>query len=179
MWSLPKFVFAECQVKLTKKEQNIQLYSYTICPSTKIFFSRKIDNLANCSYNFYFWYTGTKTCVGSDLHKIVVGKPYIIGSIQVCIRTTLPPEEIFELECIPVGCVPPAAVAVGGRCLHQAPPGGSTPRRKHPPRRSPPWEEAPPPGGSTHPRRKHPPEGSTPLGRKHPPLTEWQKPVKI
>ena len=37
-------------------------------------------------------------------------------------------------ECIPVGCVPPAAVAVwGGDGLHQAPPPEETPRDQAPP----------------------------------------------
>ena len=58
-------------------------------------------------------------------------------------------------EFIPVGCVPPTAVAIQGG-LHQAPPRGSTSQTNHPP------------------------GGSTPLGRKHPLLwTAWQTGVKI
>ena len=58
-----------------------------------------------------------------------------------------------QQECIPVGCVPSAAVAVPG----ESPPG--TPlRRKHPP-----------PGGSTPPRRKHPQQEAPhpPCGQNH------------
>ena len=53
----------------------------------------------------------------------------------------------IEQECIPVGCVPSAAVAVSG--------GGSP----HPPGTgSPPWEQAPlPPGAGTPPRAVPPP----------------------
>ena len=67
------------------------------------------------------------------------------------------------LECIPVGCVPPAAVAVPGG-LHQAPPGSR-----------PLWDQTPPPG------TRHPPGAETPPWEQthHPLLTEWQMPVKI
>ena len=57
-------------------------------------------------------------------------------------------ETSHEQECIPVGCFPPAAVAVPDGGLHQAPP--------------PPPEEAHPREEATPPRRKHPPGGSTP-----------------
>ena len=52
-------------------------------------------------------------------------------------------------ECIPVGCVPPTAVAVGGG-LHQAPPGTQVPPGSRPPQDQapppppPPWEQTPP-----------------------------------
>ena len=62
-------------------------------------------------------------------------------------------------ECIPVGCLPPVAVAVPGG-LHQAPHEQTNP-----------LEEAPPPGRKyPPPRRKHP------LGRKHPPPREEAPP---
>ena len=59
----------------------------------------------------------------------------------------------FQQECIPVGCVPPAAVAVPGG-LHQTPPGsrhpsqGGTPQTRHPPDQAPPDQA--PPCGQTH-----------------------------
>ena len=53
-------------------------------------------------------------------------------------------------ECIPIGCVPPVAVAVPGG----SPPGTPPPGRAHPPGGSTPREEAPS-------RRKHPPCGQT------------------
>ena len=55
---------------------------------------------------------------------------------------------IFNQECIPVGCVPPAAVAVPGG-LHQAPPRAGTPWSR------PPW--------SRHPREQTPPGQAPPL----------------
>ena len=67
-------------------------------------------------------------------------------------------------ECISVGCVPLAAVAIRGvSTRHPLPPRreeAPPPGRKHPPQEAPPKEEAPP-GGST------------------PPWTESQTPVKI
>ena len=53
-------------------------------------------------------------------------------------------------ECIPVGCVPPAAVAV---------PRGSLPGTPHPKEQSPP-EQAPP--GTRHPPKQTPPEQAPP-----------------
>ena len=44
-------------------------------------------------------------------------------------------------ECIPVGCVPPAAVVIPGG-LHQAPP-GADPQSRPPQEQAPPWEQAP------------------------------------
>ena len=72
-------------------------------------------------------------------------------------------------ECIPVGCVPPTAVAIWG----VSPPG--TPRTRHPPRAGP-LEQGPPeqaplgpgtpqsrhPLGSGSPRSRHPPGPATP-----------------
>ena len=53
----------------------------------------------------------------------------------------------YRQECIPVGCIPPAAVAVRGG-LHQAHPREQTPRSR-PPRPATLWEQAPP-WDSTH-----------------------------
>ena len=51
-----------------------------------------------------------------------------------------------QQECIPVGCIPPAAVAVlGGYSLHQAHPQDQA----SPWEQTPPWDQAPP--GSRHP----------------------------
>ena len=67
----------------------------------------------------------------------------------------------LQQECIPVGCVPPAAVAILGG-LHQAPPPRSrhppdqAPHQsRHPPDQAPPWsrhppDQAPPPCGQNH-----------------------------
>ena len=52
-------------------------------------------------------------------------------------------------ECIPVGCVPPTAVAVWGG-LHQVPPGPDTPLEQAPPRAGTPRDQTPP-------RTRHPP----------------------
>ena len=71
----------------------------------------------------------------------------------------------YEQEYIPVGCVPPAAVSIGG-----SPPG--TPRSRHPreqthpqadtllgadtpPSRHPPWEQTHPPGADSCPREQN------------------------
>ena len=57
-------------------------------------------------------------------------------------------QNILKLECIPVGCVPPAAVSVGG-----SPPGTpreQTPRSGHP-------QEQTPPGSRHPPQSRHPP----------------------
>ena len=58
-------------------------------------------------------------------------------------------------ECIPVGCVPPAAVAVGGG-LHQAP----TPPGTRPPH---PQDQTPPPGPDTPQTRPPPVDRHTPV----------------
>ena len=64
-------------------------------------------------------------------------------------------------ECIPVGCVPPAAVSVGGS-PPGTPLGADTPQSRHPPGAdNPPGSRHPPPGADT------PQEQITPLGR-HP-----------
>ena len=68
-------------------------------------------------------------------------------------------------ECIPVGCVPPAAVAVGGRGLYQGP----LLRSRHPPDQTP-MSQAPPPPGSRHPPRPDPPEQAPPLVDRHTPV---------
>ena len=68
-------------------------------------------------------------------------------------------KSLVKQECIPVGCVLPAAVAVGG--LHQAPPSLGT---RHPlgpgtpppeTRHTSPWDQAPP--GTRHPPDQAPP----------------------
>ena len=73
-------------------------------------------------------------------------------------------QKVNKQECIPVGCVPPTAVAV----LGGSPPG--TPQEEAPPREEapPPRRKQPlPPGGST-PQGRSTPRESTPPGRKHP-----------
>ena len=79
-------------------------------------------------------------------------------------------------ECIPVGCVPPAAVAVPGG-LHQAPPGSRHPPgpgpsdRHNPPReQKPPRDQAPP--GTRHSPEADPPDQALPLWK------ESQTPVE-
>ena len=56
----------------------------------------------------------------------------------------------IKQECIPVGCVPPASVAIGGG-LHQAPPQDQAPS----PEQAHPLDQAPP-------RTWHPVEPGTP-----------------
>ena len=69
---------------------------------------------------------------------------------------------ILKQECIPVGCVPPAAVTVGGIGFHQVPP----------PPTSPPQDQAPPP-------RPYPP-GTGPPGTRHPRgQNSWHTLLKI
>ena len=65
------------------------------------------------------------------------------------------PCAFFKQECIPVGCVPPAAVAVG--CLHQD---QTPPPQDHAPPRD---QALPPPGPGT------PPPDQAPPGTRHPP----------
>ena len=60
---------------------------------------------------------------------------------------------LSEQECIPVGCVPPAAVAIWGS-PHQAPPGADTPQDQ-----TPPWDQASP--RSRPPRTRQPPPPGT------------------
>ena len=62
-----------------------------------------------------------------------------------------------QQECIPVGCVPPAAVGVPGRSPPGAPPRpGTTPPLglgtppNPPPREQTPQDQAPPPYGQNH-----------------------------
>ena len=67
----------------------------------------------------------------------------------------------YEQECIPVACIPPAAVAIP-RGLHQAPPGSRhPPRTRHPPNQAPSGTRHPP--GTRHPRTRHPPNQAPPL----------------
>ena len=58
--------------------------------------------------------------------------------------------KLHEQECIPVGCIPPAAVAIWGG-LHQAPPRTDTPQSRHPQTRYPLPEQTPNPPGTRHP----------------------------
>ena len=78
------------------------------------------------------------------------------------------PRVFIKQECIPVGCVPPAAVAIPGG-LHQAPPGTRYPPGADPPDQATPQDQAPlgpgiPLGPGT------PPGPGTPLGQGTPPL---------
>ena len=54
------------------------------------------------------------------------------------LKCALPINRITKQECIPVGCVPPAAVAVPGGSPPGTPPGAGTPRSRHPPGADPP-----------------------------------------
>ena len=56
----------------------------------------------------------------------------------------------IEQECIPVGCVLPSAVAIGGGVSTGHPPGADPPGSRHPP-----WRRHP------HPREQTPPRGQT------------------
>ena len=87
---------------------------------------------------------------------------------------------IKEQECIPVGCVPSAAIPVspGGGCLsaEQTPPPGAD----IPPQQTPPWSRHPPgadnpPPPSRHPRSRHPSE-QTPRPRADTPRSRVQAP---
>ena len=69
---------------------------------------------------------------------------------------------IIKQECIPVGCIPPVAIAIRGG-LHQTPPRAGTP-----PDQTPPPEQTPPLGAGTPPDQA-PPGADTPP----PPWTEF------
>ena len=85
--------------------------------------------------------------------------------------------QMIAIECIPVGCVPPAAVAIRGG-LHQVPPlrtrpppgPGTTPGTRKPPllQGRHPWDQAPPwsrhPSWDQAPQSRHPPGPGSPLG---------------
>ena len=89
---------------------------------------------------------------------------------------------LIKQECIPVGCVPPTAVAIPGG-LHHAPPRSRhpSPQSRHPPGSRNPQTRHPP---SRHPpRSRHPLGADTPLGADPPgtdipppPWTESQMP---
>ena len=86
-----------------------------------------------------------------------------------------PPKIIYKQKCIPIGCVPPAAVAAPGG-LHQAhPPRIDTPTEiRHPQEQTPPSKHPPsrcPPGTATL------PEQTPPLGSSQPPGadTPWEQ----
>ena len=65
---------------------------------------------------------------------------------------------ICEQECIPVGCVPTAAVAGAGG-LHQPPPGSCTPWTRHPPGPcTPRTRHVPDPRDHAPPWTRHPPD---------------------
>ena len=75
-------------------------------------------------------------------------------------------KHVCKQECIPVGCVAPAAVAVLGGGLHQAPP----------------WEQTPTPGPGppeADPPDQAPPRADPPRDQAPPLWTESQTPVKI
>ena len=88
-------------------------------------------------------------------------------------------ETFYRQECIPVGCVLPAAVAIWG-ALHQAPPGPGTPQDQTPQdQASPLWDQAPPrtrhppgtrPPGTRDPGTRHPLGPGTPLVDRHTPV---------
>ena len=85
-------------------------------------------------------------------------------------------------ECIPVGCVPPVAVAITGEeglhtILEQTPTGADplgagTPLRS----RHPPPEQAPPSGAGTPLRSRHPPPEQAPPWSRHPQVWAWRPP---
>ena len=90
---------------------------------------------------------------------------------------------LSEQECIPVGCIPPAAVAILGGPhqvppLEQTPPWDQTPTRDQTPHRdqTPPWDQAStrsrqPPGVDPRTRQPLPPgTGTPPVNR----MTDWQ-----
>ena len=71
---------------------------------------------------------------------------------------------INKEECIPVGCVPPAAVAVRG-ALHQAPPlDQASPRTRQLPQT---WHSCPPPGTRHSPDPGTPRDQAPPCGHTH------------
>ena len=94
------------------------------------------------------------------------------GSLyKMCYSFTIFTDETFDKqECIPVGCVPSAAVAVspeGGGChsAQQTPPEQTPTQSRHPP-----GADTPP--QSRHcPRSRHPPGADTPRSRQPPEQT--------
>ena len=96
-----------------------------------------------------------------------------------------------QQECIPVGCVPSAAVAILGDGVstrhppEQTPPGPDTPGTRHPPRADPPGNRHP--RGADTPQSRHPPRSRHPREQTHtrrdqtppPPVKESPTPVKI
>ena len=67
-----------------------------------------------------------------------------LGKFDVLQKEILQMQFQFQQECIPVGCLPPAAVAVPGG-LHQAPPlDQAPPGPGNPPGPGTPWDQAPP-----------------------------------
>ena len=71
----------------------------------------------------------------SDLHKTNLDNLFRSKGISPGMNAQSGGVRIFKQECIPVGCVPPAAVAVGGvSTMHppdHAPPCGQTHACKH------------------------------------------------
>ena len=111
--------------------------------------------LENCN-------TSTKVSVAQKWYCVLVPDKGLRQSALIIFKK--------KQECIPVGCVPPAAVAVGGvstrhhpRSRH--PPQDQTPQSRYPPGTRPPWSRYPP-------RTKPPKQVPPPL------WTESQTPVK-
>ena len=107
-----------------------------------------------------------------------------IGNVS---RTAYWAKLLWKQECIPVGCVLSAALAIQGG-LHQATPGTPdnggpepllaathqtvTPPKQRPPDQAPPWDQAPPPEQTTpgeyNPHDETPPQthmSSCPVGK--------------
>ena len=94
------------------------------------------------------------------------GKERVVRILFECILVcTILFQLTIKQECIPVGCVPPQTVAVGG--LHQAPPQTRLPQSRHPPRTRSPKGRHPPPPEQAPPRSRHPPRAGTPCGQTH------------
>ena len=74
-------------------------------------------------------------------------------------------EIVKKQECIPVGCVPPTAVAIQGVSTRHPPTTGTPPRTRHPWTRHPPGSRHPPGPGT--PRTRHLPGPGTPRGQTH------------
>ena len=89
-------------------------------------------------------------CLKDTIHVAHSQKEHYILIFTLDLNMKAPTQQ----ECIPVGCVPPAAVAVPGG-LHQAPPDQT------PPDQAPPKEQAPPGPGT--------PVGPDPPGSRHTP----------
>ena len=100
---------------------------------------------------------------------------------QMDVEVLMANDNIVEQECIPVGCVPPETVAVGGWSPPGTPPGLCTPWEQttpgtmhHPPDHAPPRDHPPqdhaPPRSRPPPGPCTPPPEQTPLGADSPPV---------